>query len=145
LREESAEMAAVDNKRLIVQTWDELINRRNLALLDTIYSPGYLARAAAGEVPTLAQMRAILDELFTGFPDLRVEVTHALAEGEFVATHESWYGTHRGPFRGHTPTGKPIARASMHIFRLSAGKVDDEWAVGESFESLVTTGYISQP
>jgi predicted ester cyclase len=130
-------MSAEDHKRLIVQTWDELINRRNLALLDSVYSPGYLARAAAGEVPTLAQMRAILDELFSGFPDLRVEVTHALAEGDLVATHERWYGTHRGPFRGHLPTGKSITRVSMHIFRLSAGKVDDEWTVGESFEGLL--------
>ena len=47
----------------------------------------------------------------------------AVAEGDHVATRETWRGT-------HAPTGQRGEGVVMHFFMLRNGKIVDEWSPG---------------
>jgi predicted ester cyclase len=61
-----------------------------------------------------------------GFPDIQWKVEDNVAEDDKVAVLFSMRGTHRGPFFGVPPTGKPILGQSMAIYRLAGGQIAEE-------------------
>lgn len=52
----------------------------------------------------------MLQDLFTGFPDMHMHwtVQEQIAEGEKVVMRFSWTGTHAGAFMGIPPTQKQV-------------------------------------
>ncbi len=55
------------------------------------------------------------------FPDLRVEVLEALAEGDRVMVRNVWTGT-------HADTGKRMEFHGFVLWRLRDGKIVERWA-----------------
>jgi predicted ester cyclase len=132
-------MSPQEGRAFILQVWDELITRKNLNAVDELFSPRYILHTTAPfTAKPLDLVKMALREMHTGFPDLRVEVTHLLVDGDLIATREIWRGTHLGPFRGIAPTGKNITRTTMHIVRMEAGKIIEEWTEGTPLVQLLS-------
>ncbi|HYW04415.1 MAG TPA: ester cyclase [Gammaproteobacteria bacterium] len=73
--------------------------------------------------------------LRSGFPDMQVTVLQAVAEGDRVAVHARWSGTHQGRFRGLDPTGRRVGMEGMVFWRVADGCIAERWAVLDT-ESL---------
>lgn len=71
----------------------------------------------------------------TGFPDMHVKILQTVAEGDRVAVHARWSGSHQGRFRGIDPTGRRVRMEGMVFWRLANGRVAERWAVLDT-ESL---------
>lgn len=67
--------------------------------------------------------------LRAGFPDMHVTILQTLAEGDRVAVHARWTGTHQGRFRGLDPTGRNVRMEGMVFWRLADGRIAERWAV----------------
>jgi len=61
------------------------------------------------------------------FPDVEVETTLILAEGDVVAVHSVGRGTHRGPFYGIPPTGRRWSATCTALYRVRDGRIADAW------------------
>jgi steroid delta-isomerase-like uncharacterized protein len=68
-------------------------------------------------------MRQALVAIRTGFPDIHVAVEQTLAEGEWVATRNTWRGTHRGVFNGIAPTGNQVEITDVVLWRIVDGRI----------------------
>lgn len=68
-----------------------------------------------------------------------------LAEGDLVAFRFTMTGTHRGPFQGLAPTGKPISVAHMHFVRMAEGKTSDLWHVWDTAGLMRQLGTAAAP
>ena len=64
-----------------------------------------------------------------GFPDLTVEVLRVIAEGDIVASHAVFRGTHTGEYMGVPPTGKAIEVEVVDMTRWEGGKLAERWGV----------------
>jgi steroid delta-isomerase-like uncharacterized protein len=80
-----------------------------------------------------AQNWMFLGVFRTAFPDLYLEVTRTLAQGDDVVVHWTATGTHTGPLR--TPTGNSVpatGRKAVVVgsttYEFKAGKIAHEWA-----------------
>jgi predicted ester cyclase len=62
-----------------------------------------------------------------GFPDFRAVVEDVIAEGNRVAVHFTFHGTHQGEFVDIAPTGRPVAMPGIDILRGVDGKVTELW------------------
>ena len=86
-----------------------------------------------GMPATRADVRAVLLDISTTFPDVRLEPHDVVAEGDWVAVRCDFTGTHEGlsqhPFvhegllAGVAPTGKSVRVQLIHMFRLEGGQV----------------------
>jgi len=63
------------------------------------------------------------------FEDQRVEVLHAVADGDLVALHVELSARHTGFFRGVAPTGHRFAVREMHVLRFAEGREAEHWCV----------------
>jgi predicted ester cyclase len=77
---------------------------------------------------TRAEAEQLHSVLTGAFPDLRITVEDTVAGGDKVAARMTFRGTHRGPFRGLEPTGRPVEFSSIRIYRIEGGQVVQTWA-----------------
>jgi predicted ester cyclase len=96
-------------------------------------------------------VRAVLEDIFTTFPDMRMEILESLASGEWVSVRYRVTGTHRGVGKipvnggllvGVAPTGKRFAVEHIHQFKLRGGKVIDHYATRDDLGMMQQLGLL---
>ncbi|HEY8602243.1 MAG TPA: ester cyclase [Thermomicrobiales bacterium] len=114
-------MSVEANKALVLSYIEDVWNGRDMAALDrllapTYYTHSYEPRNRAGLEGTLALTTA-------AFPDHQTIIEAISAEGDTVATCETFRGTHTGPFRGLPASGKPFAVGRYQFFTVADGAI----------------------
>jgi steroid delta-isomerase-like uncharacterized protein len=117
------------NKALVRRQFDELINKKNLRVIEQDMAPDFVDHEAPPGFPpgpegALRWIR-MLHEMV---PDLHVTIEDIIAEGDRVVVRNSWRGTHNGPFLGIPPTGKQFVLKGMVMWRIAGGKLCERWA-----------------
>lgn len=120
-----------EERKAIAQRLHEVINQRNLALLDD--HPGHW------------QTRQIFPLLFTSFPDLSSTIEQQTVEGEWVMTRTTLRGTHLGEFMGVAPTGKAIEIMHISLDQVAKGKVVEHFGVSDWLRALITFETVAAP
>ena len=118
-----------ENKAIVRHYVEEACSRGNLEVIDEVFSSDFAYRdiePAAGLSRPDSYRRAIA-ALRVAFPDFGVTFHDMVAEGDLVAYHVTWHGTHRGEWRGIAPTGKRIAWQATCFRRVVDGKIVEAW------------------
>ena len=102
------------NKKLVLDAFDTLFNKRDYAAAEKYWSPDYIQHSAHIEPG-----RDGLFNLIRNSPDtLRYEHQLIVAEGDYVIVH--------GRFSG---TGRPVAWIAADIVRIEDGRLAEHWDV----------------
>jgi predicted SnoaL-like aldol condensation-catalyzing enzyme len=103
-----------DNKKLVLEAFDTLFNKRDYAAAERFWSDRYIQHSAH-----IAPGRDGLFDLIRTLPDaLRYENQLIVAEGDYVIAH--------GRFSGH---GRPAAWIAADVVRMEGGKLAEHWDV----------------
>jgi predicted ester cyclase len=96
-------MSEQDNIRVVEEIFEHL-NRHDLSQVDSYETTDYQADAPGSPgAQNREAARAYVQGFIDAFPDLHFELTHKIAQGDFVVVNWVGSGTHTGPLR--TPTG----------------------------------------
>jgi steroid delta-isomerase-like uncharacterized protein len=133
-------MTGSDNKALVRRYYHEILEQRNTAIIDDIFSPNFLAYPALSPVVTLHDYKAALATSHYALEDIHVSIDDQIAEGEKVVTR--WHATaiHQGTFIGIPATGKTITTSAIHIHRIIDGKIVEFWEQIDLFGMFVQIG-----
>lgn len=126
-----------ENKAIIHLLFEEALQRGNLELIETIFSPDFIDHSTPDQLPGHAGVKNYFLELRRGFPDLQVTLEDVIAEGDRVAVRTTWHGTHLGTYEGVPPAGKRATRSLIQIFRFENGLIVEEWNEGPGLLSAV--------
>jgi predicted SnoaL-like aldol condensation-catalyzing enzyme len=108
--------AAENNKKLILEAFDTLFNKRDYAAAEKFWSPRYIQHSAH-----IAPGREGLFDLIKSLPPtLKYEPGTIVAEGDFVIVH--------GRFSGF---GLPVNWIAADIVRVKDGVLVEHWDVIE--------------
>jgi predicted SnoaL-like aldol condensation-catalyzing enzyme len=102
------------NKRLVLDAFDTLFNRRDYAAAEKYWSPNYIQHSAhipPGREGLFALIRAVP-------PSLRYESQQILADQEYVMVH--------GRFSN---TGRYRNRIAVDVVRIEGGLLKEHWDV----------------
>jgi len=131
------------NKAIVRDYMNEIINKGNLAAFDNYFSERVLFNNAGGLKLGLSGM---LRSMRAAFPDFHLTIEDQIAEGDKVVTRVTFSGTHQGEFRGIAPTGKKVKYTGIAIDRIADGKVVEMWHVADTSVILQQIGVSpSQP
>ena len=114
---------------------DELV----AAYLTHHSGPAWTRAATAGS----ERAKQVMAGLRAAFGDLHAVIHDQIAEGDKVVTRKTFYGTHRGEFRGVPPTGKQVGIDIIDIVRIANGQIAEHWNVTDwmgFLEQLQATG-----
>jgi len=73
----------------------------------------------------------------TGFPDVEVEFRDIVQQGDLLALHYTWTGTHQGEIWGLSPTGVKVTADGVDMLRVRDGKVVEYWPGGRQVLSTL--------
>lgn len=76
------------------------------------------------------------------FPDLRMTVEQAIAEGDLVTIRWTARGTHKGELFGIPPTGKQATVTGITIDRYAGGKIAESWTNWDTLGLLQQIGAV---
>lgn len=85
-------------------------------------------------------MRQALLSLLEGFPDIHVTIEQTIAEGDWVATRNTWRGTHEGAFNGIPPTGNRVEITGIVFWRIVDGQIKERRATIDTHTLLAQLG-----
>lgn len=68
-----------------------------------------------------------VDVMRQGFPDIHADIDDIFGSGDRVAVRLTFRGTHMGEFQGHPATGREVSYTSNEIYRVSDGRIAEEW------------------
>ena len=123
-------MSSDDNKRVIREYFDEVVNKGNLARLE---------QTTAGKAESLRQA---ISMFIAAFPDARTSIDDMIAEGDRVVVRSTTRATHKGALMGIQPTGRPVRYSGIDIFRLADGKIVDHWFVRDHLTLMEQLGVL---
>jgi steroid delta-isomerase-like uncharacterized protein len=70
-----------------------------------------------------AAIRESFGNLFRAFPDMGHAIVNLLEEGEWAALEWDGWGTHRGEFAGHLPSGRSFRLRGCGFFQVRDGLI----------------------
>jgi predicted ester cyclase len=116
------------NQRTVERIFDQLWNARDLSLADELMDEQMEDRGAiTSEERGPAAAKDVVSRFRDGFPDLKLRLLDAVAEGEYVVVRWEGSGTHQGRFAVFEPTGRSVTITGIDIYRLIDGKVATHW------------------
>ena len=135
-------MSTEDNKALVRRFYEEVINQRNLDLVDELCTTTHVYHNPPTTLHGREEFKQLLSVYITAFPDARFTVEDEIAEGERVASRYTFRGTHQGELMGIPPTGKPVTVTGMIINRIVNGQSEEGWLNFDALGMLQQLGVI---
>src|SRR5215211_2551488 len=116
-------MSAEDNKAVVRRFFEEVVNRGDSMTVDEIMASHFVLHDPRYDGPCEGSpddVKKIVEEIRTAFPDVRVNIEHQIADGnDTVAT-----GTHEGEIDSIEPSHVQVEFHGMSFSHLSAGQLD---------------------
>jgi steroid delta-isomerase-like uncharacterized protein len=139
-------MTIEENKALVRRFVDEVQSAGNIDAIDELCSPEFVNHSApSGMPPNREGVKQVTAMFRQAFPDSYFTVEDMIAEGDKVATHKTFHGTHEGEFMGMPPTGRRVSMELIDIVRISEGRVVEHWSMGDNLGMMQQLGVIPRP
>lgn len=126
------------NKAKTRQFYDVIFNQHKAEMMDQFLD----AKAVDHDMPagaTTAQIKEMMKDWLTAFPDFSIKVLQIAADGDLVMCRYEQAGTFKANFMGIAPTNKKFKITAVDVIRLSNGKMVEhwsEWDHGAFFQQL---------
>lgn len=122
-------VTSVENANTVRKLIDEIWNRGNLSIADTIYTAEFVnhdpATPSALRGPEAVKQNAAMYR--KAFPDLRIKIEETISDGDHVVARWTSSGTHSGELQGIPATGRRTTSSGITIARFVNGKIAEEW------------------
>src|SRR5579859_7114259 len=118
------------NKKLVRRFIDDVLNGKNVEVLDEIIAEDYVVHAMPFGIPqTKEGFKTFVKAGLGVFPDVRVEMIDMVAERDLVIYFDNASGNQAVDYYDLKRTGKPVSWFEMHAFRVKGGKIIEHWAL----------------
>jgi steroid delta-isomerase-like uncharacterized protein len=136
-----------DNKALAKRFNDEVMNQGKLETIDEIVAEDFVEHQELPPgVPAGREGLKAFVTMFRGaFPDLKVETTKIVADGDEVWMQSVMTGTHKGELMGIPATGKKVSLAMFDRVVVRDGKAVEHWGVSDDMGMMTQLGVIPEP
>jgi predicted ester cyclase len=128
----------------LVERLHHIWNTGDLSLIDGVYAADFIAHwPASSEVPERRGVEGIrfgVERIRAAFPDWHEHILDVFGSADRVASRYISTGTHEGTFWGIEPTGSRIEIQEISIFRITAGRIVEQWFMFDELARLQQLG-----
>jgi predicted ester cyclase len=118
--------ALEDHKAVVRRHLEEAVSGRRPELWDELMAEGFVLHHPQVR-PGRAGYAEACEAMWSGFPDVGVEVLDMVAEGDRVAVRYVERGTHTGMFMGMAPSGRRYEKHGFVLYRMEDGRLAEAW------------------
>jgi steroid delta-isomerase-like uncharacterized protein len=134
------------NKKLVREYGDQVFGSHNPAKArdfvseDVVWHGGIL-----GDVVGVDGLVALLESFIGALPDLNPAEQDLIAENDLVMVRFVVSATVKGTLLGVPADGKPVKWNAVDIYRVTDGKISEEWAADDVAQIMAQVGAFSPP
>jgi len=128
------------NKAIAQRVFEEIFNQGRFEVAHEIYSPSFVNHGHHHRDIGLQQDQNAARGWKAAFPDMRVTVNLAIAEGDLVAVLWTGTGTNTGERNGIPATGRKGELRGVTIWRIQGGRITEEWSEFDRTDMLQQLG-----
>jgi steroid delta-isomerase-like uncharacterized protein len=133
---------SADSEMLVRRFFEEFCTQRRSEIAEDLIADGFIShgpQAPPAEGPDGVRARV---GLYQDAVDGHWNVEEIFSVGDRVVARWTGTGTHRGELMGVDATDRPIAVEAISIFRVSHGKIAEEWTVWDALGLLQQVGAV---
>jgi predicted ester cyclase len=143
-------MSAESNKTLVRRYFEQVLDQRNLSLLDRIAAADCVIHRpeAAQPIQGRAAFKAAIEAILQTYSAFSTTIHEVVAEGDKVVcrlTHEAVNaGSWASRLGTHAVAGKPVSWEAIVIFRMRDGQIAEEWVSRDELGMLIQLGALAR-
>jgi ketosteroid isomerase-like protein len=115
-------MTLADNKAIVQRLVDEVINGRQLDVLDELCTPALAPK-----------LRLAFSQFREAFADWEQTVVELVAEADTVVARFRCEGTQTGDWLGLSATGRQMRIDEVYFFRIGNGRIARLWGLEDTW------------
>ena len=140
----AAAETAEARKAVARRVFEEIFNQGKFDVANEIYAKDFVNHGVTRDIG-LKEDQDAARGWRSAFPDLKTKVDKVLVDGEFVTVLWSGGGTNTGEGNGLPATGKKLTGRGITIWRISGGKIREEWSEFDQLRILQQLGLMPIP
>lgn len=136
-------MSQSSNKELVTRFIEEVYNKRNVSHMQESLASNFSSIRSDGTFQKEAYIEQVSAYL-KAFPDSTLTINNMIADGDSVATHYTFRGTHKGEFNGVPATNNPVEATGIAISKIDSGQFVEETSIWDQLVLLQQLGVIPE-
>jgi len=133
-----------ENIRSYSHTWDEIVNKGNVKLFDTDFSPNVVYDNVTTHLEGIDDVKKYFGEYVTGFSNRSFKILEIYGQGNRIIKRWSFTGTHTGSFAGIKATGKKVTVEGVTIATMSHDKIIAERDYSDDLGLMQQLGVVAK-
>ena len=138
-------MSVEGNKASLLRNFEEIWNKKNLAMIPELISPEYIGINAYGVFKGQDGYEQMAKSQTANMPDLHYEVDEVVGEGDTLMAKLTVTGTYTGKFAGADISSKKIKGSMVLVNKYKDGKCVESTAFSNPLELLKQVGATIPP
>ena len=131
----------LERHKAVARRWiDEGFNQKNVNIVAGIFADALVVN---GQRIGRQGLQQGMNQRFAAFPDLHVDLTATVAEGDRVAIWYTARGTHRGDFCGVTATGRTATWTGSDLLRFEGNTIVEAQFLDDSLGLMRQLGAVA--
>ena len=123
--------------KIAIRLFDEVVNQGHVDVIHDLYAPEFVDHAPGpGQESGPAGIIQVVERYRAAIPDLHVTLEDVLECGDRLVTRETWRGSQSQDLADLPANGAVFEVTRIHIFRIVAGRIVEEWTAGSVLDAL---------
>lgn len=132
------------NIAMYSQTWDDVLNKGNLDLInDTNFTEDIILIASPENVVGIDAFKDYYSNFIIGFSDVEFTIVDMFGHGDKIVKHWNFKGTHSGDFFGIPASGKKVNVEGTTLVKMRNGMIAQEQDFMDNMVFLQQLGIVS--
>jgi predicted ester cyclase len=116
-----------DNKEVVRRVFEEIFARKNEDAIDELFDENFIDHGPGQDLHSRDEFRSVISKWLCAVPDVQIELSHLIQEGDTVGWVATSTGTHTGDAFGFPATGKQFDLTTTHIAVVRNGRMVERW------------------
>ncbi len=133
---------------VVVRYIKQVIDGRNLSILEEIFQPDCVLHRPEGDLNRIADVRAFFENSQKTYSEIHTEIKDIIASGDRVVVRLSHQGIGRGAFKSrlgmYDVKGKAYGWEAIAIFQIKDGKIAEQWVNRDELGILLSIGAVQK-
>ena len=132
------------NARLVQRYFNEVWNKGDTALLDSLLAPGYINHtpSSADAGTGIAGLKTIVMAIRKGFPDLHYEIQDLVVTPNRVVARVIMTGTQTDSLFNLPPTGRKVQVNQINIEEIVDDRMSEHWRTTDELTLMKQLGFV---
>jgi predicted SnoaL-like aldol condensation-catalyzing enzyme len=131
----------------VARSFYGLFEKEDWAAIEKIAAPDFVDHSPMMPTGSMSSRDTVMKYIKLNkeaFPDMKFDIMHVAADGDYVFVHYRFRGTNTGPMMGMKPTNAKLDYTGIDLVRMKDGIAQEHWDYGDNITYMRQIGMMPE-